>query len=119
MSQYEFSEEHGRVIERVGGKVLILGILMALGGVVGIAIDIARIGTVPTLTSVASTIQSALFLVVGGVLLRPSDNLKRVATTKGKDITELMTALRELNWGTKAVIIVLLVMLILEVVQMF
>jgi hypothetical protein len=117
MSEYEFSAQNARVIKRVALWLKLLAIILGAGGILGIAIDIARIGTVSTGTTIISLLQSAAFIALGIVMFRPADNFERVATTEGRDISEVMTGLADINFAAKATIVILILMIALDVVQ--
>ncbi len=108
MSKYEFSTEQNRTIHKVSTRMIVQGILLALGGAIGIITDFVEMDTFTTPKLITTVIQSALFIVMGVLIFRPSDNFKRITKTEGKDIEELMRGVKEMNLAVVMSIILLI-----------
>ena len=116
MSEYEFSSEQNRTIRNVSSRVMWQGVLLALGGVFGLIADFLKKDTLTTSDFIVTVAQSALFVVMGVLILRPSDNFKRITTTVGKDVKELMSGFKELNFATVLSIVFLILIIAGDVV---
>ena len=102
MANYEFTDHQNRTMNSLAKRLAIFGILIGLGGV---AIVISAIGYLRaegfSLAHYLFFLIGIVTIVMGIVFYRPSDNLKRIVTTEGSDVQELMTALKELRGGFK------------------
>lgn len=96
---YEFNEEEAENMWVLGNKVAIVGLLMIFGGVIGFVNSARGFDDVDNMRSIVFAFQFVFLIVIGIVLFRPSDNFKRVATSEGKDIPELMEGIEELTLG--------------------
>ena len=110
MSGYEFNEAQSKIIKGVATRCILQSIFLVVIGL--IAVIEAVLMTIqnklsPTLM-IIFVIQGILFIGMGVAFYPPSANFKRVATTKGSDIKELMEGLRKLNFGFKLLIIIIL-----------
>ncbi len=115
MSQYEFTQEQSKVIGNVALRCIANAIAMSLLGLVGLVGSIITWGKISTFISVVGVLYGVLFIIVGVAFFRPSDNFRRVTTTEGNDIVEVMTALKELRTGFKVTSILIIVLLVLDV----
>ncbi len=115
MSQYEFTREQNKIISNVALRCIVNAIAMSLLGVVNLIGAITTWGNVATFLSIVGLLYGVLFTVVGVAFFRPSDNFRRVTTTQGNDIAEIMTGLKELRTGFKVTSILIIVILVLDV----
>ncbi|MFW9998029.1 MAG: hypothetical protein ACFFD4_38660 [Candidatus Odinarchaeota archaeon] len=67
------------------------------------------------LQTIVLVIQASMFIMMGVVFFRPADNLRKIAKTEGKDITELMKALKDLSLGFLVLFLLVLVMIAMDV----
>ncbi len=116
MSQYEFTSEQNKVISNVALRCKVNAVFLALWGLSSLLKTGLSWGDRVPLLSVVSIISGLVFVVMGVVFFRPSDNFQRVTTTEGNDITEVMTGLKELWGGFKLVSILIIVSLVLDVI---
>jgi hypothetical protein len=116
MAQYEFTAEQNKVIGHVALRCVVNAVLLALLGLVGLVGAILSLGEAETLLSIAGMLYGVAFITMGVVFFRPADNFRRVTTTEGNDISEIMTGLKELRGGFRLVSILIVVCLILDVV---
>ena len=68
------------------------------------------------IVAVIAGLYGIVFITMGVMFFRPADNFRRVATTQGNDITEVMTGLQELRGGFRLVSILIVVCLVLDVI---
>ncbi len=116
--EYEFSKEENKVFASLSTWMIILAIVIIIGGIATIAsfiLDLPAFGFAQILTLVSGI----MYCIMGLTFYFPTDNFKRIVTTKGKDITELMTAFREVDRGWLIVNIVTLVVVILTFLAIF
>lgn len=113
--QYEFTEQESRAIATVGVRGKLQSVLLGLYGILMLIPALLRWGEVPVVQSVLFIVWSLLFVFMGIVFYRPADNFKRVATTRGNDITEVMTGLREFNWGIGVLIVLISLSLVFDI----
>lgn len=120
MDGYEFNEQENEVFrglatefKRFGGLWLFAGVALIsqfIGWTIGLGFHILYL---PLLT------MGLFSLVVGVQLIRPSDNLQRVADTEGNDIKEVMTAVNELGGGFKLLNILYVINFIISGIPLF
>jgi len=98
MADYEFSEKDNERISGLANVMKWFGLLVALGGAVSTLFAIVGLFTFGFgLESILGVINGIVLIAFGLAFYLPTDNLKRIATTEGNDIPELMTALGEMN----------------------
>jgi len=94
MSGYEFTEFQNQRINQVTHKLSHISIMFfALGVVQLLSAFLVSTGAVVW----GATASGVLFLGLGYVYRRPLDNFKKIITTKGSDVQELMVALDDLH----------------------
>ncbi|MHA2251725.1 MAG: hypothetical protein ACXAD7_15280 [Candidatus Kariarchaeaceae archaeon] len=113
---YEFSEEDGILIKKVGNKAIIQSVLLAVGGIIAIIIDFINPDDNKSIVVIWLVVQGLIQVIIGVLFFRPSDNFKRVATTEGKDIHELITGIKELSWGFKMIVYLVVVSIIIDII---
>ena len=94
---YEFSDSEAETMWLFGNKLTILGLLMIIGGILGIAMGALSLGAGDKIRAMIILIEAIFLIVIGVVLFRPSDNFKNIAISEGKDIPELMRGVFEFN----------------------
>ena len=120
MSDYEFSKKEEQTIASLGQRMAIVGGLLVVTGIGRIILGFVRSGGEGFGGGVIVFLTAALFnIVLGVVFFRPTDNLKRIATTTGNDIKELMTAFSELASGFDLVNYALILIAVLAIVNIF
>ncbi|MFX0101002.1 MAG: hypothetical protein ACFFCS_15610 [Candidatus Hodarchaeota archaeon] len=93
MTEYEFSEEYNKIFSKLSQRMLMLGIVIAAGGVatmVNFMLDVSKI---------LALIDGILYVLMAISFILPIDNFKKIVKTKGSDIKELMQAMKELDKG--------------------
>lgn len=116
MTQYEFTSEQNKIIGHVALRCIVNAVLLALLGLVGLVGAIMSFGKAVPFLSIIGILYGIVFITIGVTFFRPADNFRRVTTTQGNDIAEVMTGLKELRGGFKLVSILIVVCLILDVI---
>ena len=116
MNEYEFSQPESKKISSWATQMRWFGMVNVLLGLVILTV------TLPTMEPYsigffARLVNGITSIVLGIVLLRPTDNLRRIVKTEGGDIAELMTGLRELLGGFKLVVVLTVFYIIVLVVE--
>ena len=112
MAEYEFTSRENQRVMRLHQKLLGISVgLFALGALLSIGAFFrprAELMWVQLLAGFP-------FILLGIVFWRPLDNLKRITTKTGTDITELMTAVSDMRlaFGTAAIVFGILSLLTL------
>ena len=110
MAEYELSQAENRRVQRLHQRLLWASIsLVTLGVVMGVSAHFRATGEQLWVQLIAAL----FFVALGIVFWRPLDNLKRITTTQGSDITELMIAMKDLRvaFSTGAVLFGILAVL--------
>jgi hypothetical protein len=94
MSEYEFTAEQNNSIDGFSQKLLHICILL-IGIGATLLVFAHRVATDIDLWHM--TFGAMAFMVLGFVYFRPLDNFKRITTTKGHDVFELMIAMDDLR----------------------
>lgn len=115
MAQYEFTPEQNKVIGHVALRCIVNAVLLALLGLVGLVGAIMSLGDAALFLSIVGMLYGIVFITMGIMFFRPADNFRRVTTTEGNDIAEVITGLKELRGGFRLVSILIIVCLILDV----
>lgn len=119
--EYEFSKAENEVFSSLSRWMIILALVIIGGGIATIISFVADFIFSPifTLAYGLTIISGIMYCIMGLTFYFPTDNFKRIVTTKGKDITELMTAFREVDRGWLIVNIVTLIVVILMFISIF
>lgn len=91
---YEFKSEEALVLDQLGRKLTLFGLLIILFGIGGIVSDLIFSGIDKLLANILGYVA---ILIPGILLYRPADNLRNIAKTEGRDIKELMQAISDFN----------------------
>ena len=118
MAEYEFTVEESRHIDRLRRKVLQISILFLLLGVLQLIESFMLADPIGRWISLAAAI---LILGLGWLFMRPVDNFRRVISTEGQDIREVVTAIKDLRaayLGAEIILIVFAAGIIFEVMRL-
>jgi hypothetical protein len=118
MAEYEFTAEENRVIDQVRRKLQHIAVLFLLLGVLQLIGSFLLTDPAGRWISVGSAL---LLLALGWLFWRPLDNFRRIITTEGQDIREVITAIKDLRAAYFAVEIILIVFaagIIVEVMRL-
>lgn len=116
MTQYEFTPEQNKVIGHVALRCIVNAVLLGLLGLIGVIATIISWGNVTSFLSIVGLLYGIVFITIGVTFFRPANNFRRVTTTEGSDITEMMTGLNKLRGGFMLVSILIVVSLTLDVI---
>ena len=99
MAQYEFTDQENQQIRRVGRKLRHISILFGLLG----ALQLPGVFLPRDATGRWISLGAAVLLVsLGWLFMRPLDNFRRIITTTGQDIHQVMIAMRDLRAAYRA-----------------
>ncbi|MCH8908752.1 MAG: hypothetical protein IH840_16830 [Candidatus Heimdallarchaeota archaeon] len=112
---YEFKDTEAKVIADVGIRGLVIGFLLIATGLLdGLGTLFSDVGS----SEKALVVTKDIFIMLIGVLfLLPFDNLRKVDTTEGQDVKELMEGIRRLNVSLLGMFAFLIVVLFLELMR--
>jgi protein-S-isoprenylcysteine O-methyltransferase Ste14 len=106
MAQYEFTAEENRHIDQVRRKLQHIALLFLVLGVLQLVGAFMLPDSTSRWISVGGGI---LLLALGWLFWRPIDNFRRITTTAGQDIREVITAIKDLRAAYFAAEIILIV----------
>lgn len=118
MAEYEFTAEENRHINQVRRKLLHIAVLTLVLGVLQLIASFLLTDTADRWISLGSAL---LLLALGWLFLRPLDNFRRVVSTEGHDIREIVTAIKDLRaayLGAEIILVVLAAGIIVEVMRL-
>jgi hypothetical protein len=106
MAEYEFNAEENRLIEHLARKLLHIAILFLVLGVLQLVESFMLADPTGRWISLAVAI---LVLGLGWLFMRPLDNFRRVVSTEGHDMREIVTAIKDLRTAYLGAEIILLI----------
>jgi hypothetical protein len=106
MAQYEFTAEENRHIDQVRRKLQHIALLFLVLGVLQLIGSFLLTDPTGRWISLGSAL---LLLALGWLFWRPLDNFRRIITTEGQDIREVITAIKDLRAAYFAAEIILIV----------
>jgi hypothetical protein len=115
MAEYEFDAKQDAIINGFSARLITQAILSFLIGAVQLftAIIFYKQGSISLLT--VAILQAFFLAMIGVVFFPPSLDFRKVTTTKGTDITEMMRGLSKLKWGFGAITILVLLSVICDI----
>lgn len=118
MAEYEFSAEENRHVDQVRRKLQHVAILFLVLG----ALQLIESFLLSDATGRWISLGSAfLLLALGWLFWRPLDNFRRIVSTQGHDIREVVTAIKDLRaayLGAEIILVVLAAGIIVEVMRL-
>ena len=118
MAEYEFTAEQNEGIDQLRQKLLHDSLLFIIMGGIQLVGSFFFSGAGARWVSLLAAV---LFLVMGWLFMRPLDNFKRVTTTEGEDVKEMMIALSDLRAAfllAEIVVAILVVAIIAEIMRL-
>jgi hypothetical protein len=118
MAEYEFTAEENKVVDQVRRKLGHIAFLFLVLGVLQLVEAFMLADPASRWISVGAAV---LLLALGWLFMRPLDNFRRIITTEGRDIREVITALKDLRMaylGAEIILIVLAAGIIGEVMRL-
>ena len=106
MSNYEFTAEENKRVERVRVTLFHISVLM-----LGIGFLLMMMGHyLPLLPGWVTMLGAGFFLILGVMYFHPLVNFKRVTTTSDDDIKQMMTAMDDLQTAFASGVYILLIL---------
>jgi hypothetical protein len=118
MAEYEFTAEENRHINQVRRKLLHIAVLVLVLGALQLIASFLLTDPADRWISLGIAI---LLLALGWLFFRPLDNFRRVVSTQGHDIREIVTAIKDLRaayLGAEIILVVLAAAIIVEVMRL-
>lgn len=118
MAEYEFTAEENRHIDQVRRKLQHIAVLFLVLGALQLIESFLLTDPAGRWISVGSAI---LLLALGWLFWRPLDNFRRIISTEGQDIREVVTAVKDLcaaYLGAEIILVVLAAGIIFEVMRL-
>jgi hypothetical protein len=118
MAEYEFTAEENRLIGQVRRKLVQIAILFLVLGALQLIGSFLLTDPAGRWISVGSAL---LLLALGWLFSRPLDNFRRIISTEGQDIREVVTAIKDLRaayLGAEIILVVLAAGIIVEVMRL-
>ncbi len=119
MSQYEFNKEQNNTIDSLGKNMGFLGIMMLVHGVLLLISGLMALGGGLTTASLIPLIVGVIAVVAGVIFYRPTDNLRRIVKTEGNDISEMMTAMKEIISGMNIILFLAGIAILVRLASIF
>ena len=118
MAEYEFTDQENHRIGQLGRKLQHIAALFLLLGVVQLVQSFLLEDPTARWISLGAAI---LLLALGWLFMRPLDNFRRIVTTQGKDIREVVVAIKDLRvayLGAEIILIICAAGIIAEVMRL-
>jgi hypothetical protein len=118
MAEYEFSAEENRHVDQVRSKLQHVALLFLVLGGLQLIESFMLSDSTGRWISLASAF---LLLALGWLFWRPLDNFRRIVSTQGHDIREVVTAIKDLRaayLGAEIILVVLAAGIIVEVMRL-
>ena len=118
MAEYEFSAEENRLVDQVRRKLQHVAILFLVLGALQLIESFMLSDPTGRWISLGSAI---LVLALGWLFWRPLDNFRRIVSTQGQDIREVVTAIKDLRaayLGAEIILVVLAAGITVEVMRL-
>lgn len=118
MAEYEFTAEENQRIEQLRQKIQHIAVLFLALGVLQLVQSFMLVEPTARWISLGGAV---LLLALGWLFFRPLDNFRRIVTTEGQDIREVVTAIRDLRTaylGAEIILIILAAGIIVEVMRL-
>ncbi|MCH8908751.1 MAG: hypothetical protein IH840_16825 [Candidatus Heimdallarchaeota archaeon] len=111
MSEYEFNKEENEDFEMLTQRLLLVAITTGLTGITGLIAVIIAFDPYLLVSSLAVIVFAIFFYL-------PIDNFKRIITTEGSDIKELVRGFFELRAGWNVSIGILSLLAVIAFIKM-
>jgi hypothetical protein len=118
MAEYEFTDEENRHIDSLGRRLQHIAVLFLVLGVLQLVQSFLLTDTAARWISLGA---SLLILGLGWLFIRPLDNLRRITTTEGQDIGEVVVAIKDLRaayLGAEIIMLMFAAGIIIEVMRL-
>jgi len=115
MSEYELNKEESNLMEKIAMRGRIQAVLLTIVGLIGLVGAFTMVGKSSSFAIILGLLYSVIFIVMGIVFLRPTDNFLKVARTTGSDMSEIMKGLRELSRGFMILCLLLIPCIVMDI----
>ena len=113
---YEFTRDEDKIIEGVGIRGFLIGLLLILVAIVNTIKNVLILETIDVLF-ILTMVQNVVAVTVAIAFILPFYDFRTLAKTQGKDIKEFMEGIQKMTWGFIIIIISMIVMVISEVLR--
>lgn len=101
LGTYEFSEEENQIVQSLGGKLKLVGVLLVS---IGVLLLLFAVLTVARGNLALLGLPATILLISGALAIKPASALSQIATTEGNDLNFLFLALMQMRklfafWG--------------------
>jgi len=118
MAEYEFSAEENRHIDQLRRKIQHIALLFLVLGILQLVQSFMLAEPTGRWISLAA---AGLLLTLGWLFFRPLDNFRRIISTEGQDIREVVTAIKDMRaayLGAEIILMILAAGIIVEVMRL-
>jgi hypothetical protein len=115
--KYEFTSDEDKIIEGVGIRGLLIGILLILVAVVNTIKNLIILENVNILFMLTIT-QNIIAVLVAIAFILPFYDYRTLAKTEGKDIKEFMEGIQKMTFGFIIIFISAILLVITEIVRL-
>jgi hypothetical protein len=118
MAEYEFTAQENRCIDSLRRKLLHISVLFLVLGVLQLVQSFLLADALGRWISLAAAL---LLLGLGWLFMRPLDNFHRIVTTEGRDIREIVVAVKDLRvafLGAEVILLLFVAGIIIEVMRL-
>ena len=108
MAEYEFTSEQNETFDKLANSLQRFAIIFGIWGALFVVMGVLDFtGAATPLGGLISAIAGIAIVIMAFLFLKPVQNFRRITTTEGQDISELLSALRLLNGSHNLLRIVL------------
>ena len=115
--KYEFDPAEDKIINGVGIRGLLIGIILILIAVVN-TIKISITSESINILFILTIIQNIILIMIAIAFILPFSDYRKLAKTKGKDIKEFMEGIQKMTFGFIIIIIAVLLSVITEIIRL-
>jgi hypothetical protein len=118
MAEYEFTDEQNRTFDKLASALQRFAILFGIFGVLMVVLGALNLlsGNGPQAGAAIQALAGVLIMVIAFLFLKPVQNFRRITTTSGQDISELLGAVGHLNTSHNLLRLVLGVMFLVAII---
>jgi hypothetical protein len=113
---YEFSSDEDKVIDGVGMRGLLIGLLLILVAIVNTIKNVLILESINVLL-ILTIVQNVVAVTVAIAFILPFYDFRTLAKTEGKDINEFMEGIQKMTLGYIIIIISMIILVISEVLR--
>lgn len=114
---YEFSSDEDKIIEGVGIRGLLIGLLLILVAIVNTIKNVVILESINILF-ILTIAQNIIAIMVAIAFILPYYDFRTLAKTEGKDIKEFMEGIQKMTIGFIIIIISMILLVISEIMRL-